>query len=252
MKRSLLVLSVFALMVWLPASAASIDVFVGYSDNLRASGFFPTPWIGSPGVVTQTPGGESLDSDAIRIDNSSSNPITISDLTVTFGGGQTVNIWSPLTIPAGGKGIFTQTVSYNFDSSDFGVFGTPPVNVDATHPLGGCTNPANPTQVAQCLAFQPVISFKVDGAAVTPLRDTGHILDTFGYDLLYLPPPGGDGNESINWNAIGSVPSREGNGGSTAPEPSTVLLIAPALTGALLLRRGSRRARLRRIAVRIP
>ena len=251
MKRSLLVLSASAL-AWLPASAASIDVFVGYSDNLRASGFFPDPWIGSPGVVSQTPAGESLDSGAIRIDNSSSSPITISDLTVKFGGGQTFSFWNPLTIPAGGKGIFTQAFSYNFDSSDFGLFGGSPVNVTATHPLGGCTNPANSTQTAQCLAFEPVVSFKVDGVAVTPLRDTGHILDTFGYDLIDLPPPGGDGNESINWNAIGTVPSRGGTGGSTVPEPSTALLIAPALAGALLLRRGSIRARLRRVAVRVP
>ena len=35
-----------------PAKADPISVFVGYADNLRASGFFPSPWLGAPGVVS--------------------------------------------------------------------------------------------------------------------------------------------------------------------------------------------------------
>jgi len=223
----------------LPTLAGSITVYVGYADNLRASGFFPSPWLGTPGVVSETPPGETLDTGAIRIDNNTGASIVISGMTVTFGGGQTFNFWTSLTIPDGQTGIFTQTSSYDFDTSDFGLFGGGPVNVDASHPLGGCTNPQNATQVSQCIAYEPKVTFSVDGGAPTAYTDTGHILDTFGYDLINLPPPGGDGNESINWNKIGSTPTR---GGSTTPEPSTMFLVLPALAGIGLVGRRVKRS----------
>jgi hypothetical protein len=133
------------------AFADSFTVYVGYADNLRASGFFPAPWLGGSNVVSQTPTGQSLDTGAVRIDNTGASSMTISNFSVLLGGGQLFNFWGSLTINPGQTGIFTQTASYNFDSSDFGVFCGSPVNVDATHPLGGCTNPADSTQVAQCL-----------------------------------------------------------------------------------------------------
>ena len=106
--------------------------------------------------------------------------------------------------------------------------------MDATHPLGGCTNPANATQVANCQAFQPVISFDA-GSGPTSLLDTGHVLDTFGYDLINLAPPGGDGNESINWNLVGTVATR--GGGGNIPEPSSGLLFAVGLAAIAFTRR---------------
>jgi hypothetical protein len=66
------------------ARASSVEVFVAYADNLRASGFFPTPWLGGTGVVSQTPGGQSLDTGAIRIDNNTGNTLTISNFQVAF------------------------------------------------------------------------------------------------------------------------------------------------------------------------
>ena len=225
------------LLASIPALAGTITVYVGYADNLRSSGFFPSPWLGSPGVVSETPGGETLDTGAIRIDNSGPSSVTISSMTVVLNPGAgpvTFNFWNPLVIPSGDSGIFTQTFSYNFDSSDYGIFGGGPVNVDATHPLGGCTNPADATQAALCNANAPVVSFSVDGGAVTSFTDSGHILDTFGYDLINLPPPGGDGNESINWNLIGT---NNGRGGGSVPEPSTFVLVSCALLGAGVWRR---------------
>lgn len=223
------VLAVCLLAVSSPLFADSFAVYVGYADNLRASGFFPSPWIGAPGVVSQTPSGQSLDAGAIRIDNTGGSAITITNMLVAMNNGA-VNyaIWSPLTIGAGQIGIFTQTSSYNFDSSDFGIFGGGPVNVDGAHPLGGCTNPLNATQVTNCFNYQPVISFLENGNAFSG-RDAGHILDTFGYDLINLPQPGGDGNESINWTVLGQGGTRDG---STVPEPASMLLLGTGLVGA--------------------
>ncbi|MDQ2950356.1 MAG: hypothetical protein M3Y27_31190 [Acidobacteriota bacterium] len=214
-------------------SAATLNVYVGYADNLRPSGFFPTPWLGDANVVSQTPSGQSLDAGAVRIDNTGATPVTITGFTVALGGGQTFSPWSPLTIGAGQIGIFTQTSSYNFDSSDFGLFGAGPLNVDATHPLGGCTNPANPAQVTNCQAFRPVISFDA-GSGPVSLLDTGHVLDTFGYDLINLAPPGGDGNESINWNLVGTLATR---GGANTPEPASALFVAAGLIAVAVTRR---------------
>jgi hypothetical protein len=216
-----------------PASAGSIDIYVGYADNLRPSGFFPNPWIGAPGVVSQTPGGETLDAGAVRIDNNTGSTITIHSMTVTLNGGaQTFTLWADLVIAAGQKGIFTQLSSFDFDTSDFG-FLPLGIGIDGTHPLGGCTNPGalNATQQALCVSNAPVVSFDVIELASTfSGTDTGHILDTFGYDFNCCAS---DGNESINWNLIGSKPTR----GGTAPEPFSALLVATGLLAAGFIRR---------------
>ena len=231
MKTIKLVLSVTLLnFLLLPAvsQADSFNVYVGYADNLRASGFFPTPWLGNPNVVSETPNGQSLDTGAIRIDNTGATSLVITNFSVKLGGGQVFSIWNPLTIAPGKIGIFTQTASYNFDSSDFGYFGGGPVNVDATHPLGGFTNPQGATQIAANIAWRPAVSFMENSNPLLTFYDSGHILDTFGYDLINLPPPGGDGNESINWITIGQGGTR---GGNQVPEPATMLLFGAGIAG---------------------
>jgi hypothetical protein len=215
------------------ARAGSVNVFVGYADSLRPSGFFPGPWIGDSGVVSNSPGVQAggFDSGALRFDNTTGSAITVSDLTVTLngGGGPSFAIWTPLTIGAGQDGIFTQTVAYNFDSSDsggsdLGIIGSSP----GSNGIGGCSSTAaalGAANVAFCATVQPIVTFSLDGGSTfLTLNDTGHILDTGHYDFINGST---DGNESINWNSIGSEAIR----GGTAPEPSTWAMMLLGFAG---------------------
>ena len=191
------------------AKADDLKVFVGYADNLRPSGFFPSPFCGDTSVTVcqaapLVPG--TMDAGAIRILDTSGAAITISNLTVTLNPGTVpvvFKLWTDATINPGENAIFGQTASFNFDTSDFGFLGV--VGIDASHPLGGCTNPGALTsaQAAMCIANEPIVSFLANG---TPLSftDTGTILNTFGYDFINGST---DGNESINWNEIGAPPT---------------------------------------------
>ncbi len=213
------------------AMADSFNISVGYADSLRASGFFPNPWLGDAGVVSQSTiaVNGNLDSGAIRIDNTGATPITITNMTVKLNGGSgpTYALWGALVINPGQMGIFTQTDPSNnaqFDTSDSPFLATA-AGADASHPLGGCTSPTN---AAICASHAPIISFLENGNLITG-TDTGNILDTFGYDLVNLGPPIGDLNESINWTALGSGGSR---GGTSVPEPTSVFLLGTAALAA--------------------
>jgi len=220
------------------AKADSFSVFVGYADNLRPSGFFPTPWLGGAGVVSQTPTGQTLDTGAVRIDNTGATPITITNFTVTLngGGGPTFAIWSSLTINPGQIGIFTQTGFANFDSSDSGIFGgLPPAALAPTVPgnnaIGGCSSTAavlaaDPGDAALCASHAPLISFMENGTLIS-MTDTGQIVNTGGWDFVNNGAFNEDGNESINWNLIGSQATR----GGSVPEPSSLLLLGSGLVG---------------------
>ena len=214
------------------ARAGTFDVYTGYADNLRPSGFFPTPWLGDANVVSQSSAAQSFDSGAIRIRNTGATAITISNFSVTMngGGGQVYSLWNSLTIGSGQDGIFTQTGSYNFDSSDNSTSG-PAGGITGSDPgsngIGGCSSTAA-TQAAAgitayCAGRQPIVSFNENGSLFT-LSDKGHILDTGNYDFVNYSP---DGNESINWNLIGTGASR----GGTVPEPSTWAMLLLGFAG---------------------
>ncbi|MDQ2844156.1 MAG: PEP-CTERM sorting domain-containing protein [Acidobacteriota bacterium] len=171
----------------------------------------------------------------MRIDNTGSTSITITDLTVTLNPGTgpiPFTLWTaPVTLAPGQKAIYAQTAQYNFDSSDYGFLGV--VGIDKSHPLGGCTNPAALTALQQhyCQVDAPTVTFNENGTAKSYI-DSGTVLNTFGYDFLY---GSSDGNESINWNIIGTTVNRGGSG--STPEPSTFALLGGGLLFAFAGRR---------------
>lgn len=117
-------LTVGGLLFASPAGAATFGVYTGYVDNAHTNGTFaPSPWLGDAGVVSQSSPGITYDAGAIRIDNTDIAPLTVTNMAVTFAS-QTFSLWSALTIPAGDKGIFTETAQIpvfpgdNFDTSE--------------------------------------------------------------------------------------------------------------------------------------
>src|SRR5215472_11019860 len=111
-KFGALSLTVLAAALTLPVSesrAGTLNVFVGYADNLRASGFFPSPWLGGANVVSQSPANQTFDSGAIRIDNTGASAVTITNFQVHFpSNNSTFTLWNTLVIGAGQTGIFAQ------------------------------------------------------------------------------------------------------------------------------------------------
>ena len=179
-----------------PASAATnVNVFVAYADNLRPSGFFPTPWKGAPNTLF-IGNGPSFDAGAIRLDNPTDVPLPVDNVSVDLQRpGPVFKLWGSFTIPAHGSAILTQTGQYNFDTSDY--------------PLASC-----PTPAASSDKRIPKVTVTIAGVP-TSLLNTGHVLDTGGFDYASCKP-----NESLQWRSIGGAGIGT-EGGSIALTPAT-------------------------------
>jgi hypothetical protein len=179
-----------------PASAATnVNVFVAYADNLRPSGFFPTPWKGAPNTLF-IGNGPSFDAGAIRLDNPTGAPLPVDNVSVDLQRpGPVFKLWGSFTIPAHGSAILTQTGQYDFDTSDY--------------PLASC-----PTPAASSDKRIPKVTVTIAGVP-TSLLDTGHVLDTGGFDYASCKP-----NESLQWRSIGGAGIGT-EGGSIALTPAT-------------------------------
>ncbi|MCU6432601.1 lamin tail domain-containing protein [Undibacterium sp. Jales W-56] len=218
---------ILAFSALLPLMAnASFIVYVGYADSLRPSPFFPNPY-GGADIFQGNLG--SLDTGAVRIQNTGATNLSLQGLTVTLNAGAYVyNLWtfgSGLTLLPGQNAVFASTANYNFDTSDLGVLGAFAPNND------NCS--VGPTSLTPlCILNAPVVKFTVDGV-MTSLVDTGHVLDTGGYDFVNsnpCPVPGdrpGACNESLQWRLIGTTGIQ--NPGGNVPEPATLALLGLGL-----------------------
>jgi RHS repeat-associated protein/uncharacterized repeat protein (TIGR01451 family) len=168
---------------------APLSVYAGYADGLRPGGSaFPFPWNGSPNTVfVGCKGSCTFDGGAVRLDNTSGQPVTINSLTVDIGSCRFA-IWPANTVlPDSQSALFTQVISGassgcprdgSFDTSDA--------------PFITCT----PTKLI------PRITFVVDGVTHA-YDDTTQVLNTKGVDGADC----GMGNESQPWLRLGGGPT---------------------------------------------
>lgn len=208
-RRLLASACIAALVTPLAAMAGTYSVSVGYADGLRGSGFFPSPWSGDAGVTflgTTAP----HDAGAIMIRNTGGAPMVVDSVDVSINGTLLGDIWLasfPFTLAAGGILILTETAHYNFDTSDI-------------HLIVGSADPCDGigSDPAVCASTFPTVTIGVDGGAATLFGDTGHVLDTEGFDYASV------GNESFAWRPIGGAAGPAG-----IPEPASLALVGLGL-----------------------
>lgn len=264
MKRSLSLLSgslLVAVAQW--ANAGAVQVYVGYADGLRAGADYPNPFAAGTtfGAYSVTNFFGNLsgapDTGAVMIANSGSTDITVSGITVARNGygNNSYSIWNgagagqfngSFLLKAGTAAIFAENSGNNFDSSDYsGAAGDGAAETGTT--FDPSTNNCSTGAIAAsnaCKNSAYNVSFVLD-AITTDFSDTGHVLDTGGYDSAGYNHihTGGNGqpefntNESLNWRLIGTTGINDPGGTSNVPEPGSLALVAAALVAVASRRR---------------
>jgi len=200
-----------------------VTIYVGYADNLRPNPFFPNPWDGSPNTtfLGSTTPGTIFDAGAVLIQNTSGSAITVNDVSVSgFANGATFDLWgTPGALANNSYMILTQTTTNDsqFDTSD---------------QLPGFTYPDNPGSgytPAHPYTGNPQVAITINGA-LTTYSDTGHVLDTGGYDSATWPFHGNPfvpNNESLQWRPIGTTGIGDPGGNPPGvPEPATLTMLS--------------------------
>ncbi|MEI8021267.1 MAG: PEP-CTERM sorting domain-containing protein [Schlesneria sp.] len=229
MRRHILAyLCMSAVLAYSPkGDAGEITVYVGYADSIRANAFFPRPWLGDSNVkfLGNTAPGTIFDAGAIMIENRSGSSINVNDVFVYgFDNGATFDLWgTPGALANNSFMILTQT------STNAGQFDTSDQLRSFTYPDGTSGyNPSHP------YTGDPKVQITINGNVET-FSDTGHILDTGGYDAATYGINGSNfpynpahfpQNESLQWREIGTtgVSNPGGNPPTAVPEPSSLML----------------------------
>jgi hypothetical protein len=169
----------------IPAELQSLAIAVGYADAVRPNPNLPVPWQGSPNI-TFIGQGPIFDAGAIRLDNLGFAPINVQSVTVFFpnhlGGTRIFSLWGSFTVSPFQSVILTQTnnATQNFDTSETGP--------------NPCGLPLAPN------VDIPVIAVTLADGTRSFYSDTGHVLDTGGYDFAC-----NNANESLQWRPIGTT-----------------------------------------------
>ncbi len=199
----------------LTPTTTPVSVYVGYADGFHPGGSgFPYPWLGAPGVVSVGCVGSCLyDGGGIRIDNNTTSPMSVDNLTATFDspvyGNCEFAIWPhDITVPPREIAVFGQMVSgagwgcQNYD----GTFDTSDI------PPGSCSGNSGTI---------PRVVFTVNGVTST-YTDSTQVLDTGGFDKACV------GNEDHPWLLIGGSASTI----NVVVPPAFTLTVGPAIASA--------------------
>jgi RHS repeat-associated protein len=199
------------------ATSSPLSIFAGYADSVRpASGIFPFPWEGSPGVIFEgCEGSCERDGGAVRIVNNTSSPELINSVTVHFGTCE-YDIWPHDVELAGLEQLIidqTKTGSSGGCTPELGLMDSSDIGPNGSNWAGNCTHDD----------MIPEVDVTANGTETT-YYDTGQILNTGGVDSGECPISGA--NESEPWQLIGGSGGTEVN---TPMPPSVSLELSPSM-----------------------